>query len=226
MHYGGLFHTTQCRQLQGCVQHRVALRASRQHALSPRPAPCQQPSSSVAAGVGTSTGTNTAPAGSRLSRASRRSQLAAADPADHTQQQAAATQHAGKAAPGAVVRGGRKTTAAAQSKPQQQPPAAVLPTAPPASRAKKGGKQPAAAADADTARTPSSGRSPSSTVVQGPHVATPQPLPHVLILHTGGTLGMDAAASFEVDPHDVPHQPPVLKRGTGGIYGGALIEAV
>lgn len=31
---------------------------------------------------------------------------------------------------------------------------------------------------------------------------------------------MDAVQSFEVDPHDVPHQPPVLKRGTGGIYGG------
>lgn len=32
--------------------------------------------------------------------------------------------------------------------------------------------------------------------------------------------GMDAAESFEVDPHEVPHHPPVLKRGTGGKYGG------
>jgi L-asparaginase/Glu-tRNA(Gln) amidotransferase subunit D len=28
-------------------------------------------------------------------------------------------------------------------------------------------------------------------MVQGPHVTVPQPLPHVLILHTGGTLGMN-----------------------------------
>lgn len=61
-------------------------------------------------------------------------------------------------------------------------------------------------------------------MVQGPHVATAQPLPHVLILHTGGTLGMDAAESFEVDPHDVPHQQPMLKRGTGGKYRGEVVR--
>jgi L-asparaginase/Glu-tRNA(Gln) amidotransferase subunit D len=35
-------------------------------------------------------------------------------------------------------------------------------------------------------------------MVQGPHVTVPQPLPHVLILHTGGTLGMDVKVGLEV----------------------------
>lgn len=56
----------------------------------------------------------------------------------------------------------------------------------------------------------------------GPLVVVQQPLPRVLILHTGGTLGMDVARSYEADPHEEPHHPPVLKRGTGGAYPGAL----
>lgn len=41
-----------------------------------------------------------------------------------------------------------------------------------------------------------------------------RPLPRVLLLHTGGTLGMDASESYEqsLDGH------MVLKQGTGGIY--------
>lgn len=35
--------------------------------------------------------------------------------------------------------------------------------------------------------------------------------------------GMDAAESFEADPHEAPHHPPVLKRGTGGKYGGEQV---
>ena len=53
--------------------------------------------------------------------------------------------------------------------------------------------------------------------------AAPQPLtfmpqlPKVLLLHTGGTLGMDSAASFEVDDGFVH-----LKPRTGGVYKGGL----
>jgi hypothetical protein len=32
---------------------------------------------------------------------------------------------------------------------------------------------------------------------------------------------MVCCLSMQVDPTEVPHQPPVLRRGTGGIYGGA-----
>jgi L-asparaginase/Glu-tRNA(Gln) amidotransferase subunit D len=45
----------------------------------------------------------------------------------------------------------------------------------------------------------SSSSSSSTTIhsmVQGPHVVVPQPLPHVLILHTGGTLGMDVKVHY------------------------------
>ena len=42
-------------------------------------------------------------------------------------------------------------------------------------------------------------------------------LPKVLLLHTGGTLGMDSAASFEVDDGFVH-----LKPRTGGVYKGGL----
>jgi hypothetical protein len=44
----------------------------------------------------------------------------------------------------------------------------------------------------------------------------------VLILHTGGTLGMDVGASFEASPQEEPHHPPVLKKGTGGTYPPGL----
>ena len=41
-----------------------------------------------------------------------------------------------------------------------------------------------------------------------------RPLPRVLLLHTGGTLGMDAGTSYEVDMEG----PFVLKPGSGGTY--------
>ena len=44
-----------------------------------------------------------------------------------------------------------------------------------------------------------------------------KPLPRVLIMHTGGTLGMDPTASYE------PGQKGVsLRRGTGGVYAGVV----
>eukprot|EP00879_Flechtneria_rotunda_P027314 GHRR01029258.1.p1 GENE.GHRR01029258.1~~GHRR01029258.1.p1 ORF type:complete len:383 (+),score=131.02 GHRR01029258.1:795-1943(+) len=57
-------------------------------------------------------------------------------------------------------------------------------------------------------------------IVTGPHVVVSQPLPHVLILHTGGTLGMDVQQSFEA----VPEHPAqlLLKKGTGGSYKGLV----
>jgi hypothetical protein len=145
----------------------------------------------------------------------------------HAEQTAAAA-----AAAGTPVRRGRKTTAV------QQGAAAAAATPPgPATKPKPAAAEAAAAAATPAGRAKSrtrsateskggnssgSGRnSPKVSMVQGPHTALTQPLPHVLILHTGGTLGMDAVQSFEVDPHEVPHHPPVLKKGTGGIYGGA-----
>jgi hypothetical protein len=50
----------------------------------------------------------------------------------------------------------------------------------------------------------------------------PQLLPRVLILHTGGTLGMDIKESFEADA-DAPQLTPLqLKKGTGGTYKGVF----
>jgi hypothetical protein len=46
----------------------------------------------------------------------------------------------------------------------------------------------------------SSSSSINTSIVHGPHSGHSQPLPRVLMLHTGGTLGMDAATSFEVRP--------------------------
>jgi len=63
-----------------------------------------------------------------------------------------------------------------------------------------------------------------STTPSKPHVvnykhAPSTRLPKVLLLHTGGTLGMDAGSSFEVaDNEAAPH----LKKGTGGQYDGGL----
>ena len=50
---------------------------------------------------------------------------------------------------------------------------------------------------------------------QSPMVLIARPLPRVLLLHCGGTLGMDAQASYEQDVRD-GHM--VLKQGTGGTY--------
>lgn len=52
-----------------------------------------------------------------------------------------------------------------------------------------------------------------------PLVLVRRPLPSVLILHTGGTLGMDPSKSFEQDVSD-PYKQPELRHGTGGHYGG------
>ena len=41
-----------------------------------------------------------------------------------------------------------------------------------------------------------------------------KPMPRVLLLHTGGTLGMDPDSSFDTDPDG--HMR--LKEGTGGRY--------
>ena len=49
----------------------------------------------------------------------------------------------------------------------------------------------------------------------GPTLMVTRPLPRVLLLHTGGTLGMDPAASYDAgDPDGDVH----LKEGTGGVY--------
>lgn len=45
-----------------------------------------------------------------------------------------------------------------------------------------------------------------------------RPLPRVLLLHTGGTLGMDPDASFAPDEGGQVS----LRRGTGGTYQGGL----
>jgi L-asparaginase len=41
-----------------------------------------------------------------------------------------------------------------------------------------------------------------------------RPMPRVLVLHTGGTLGMDASSSFDMDAEGHVR----LKEGTGGRY--------
>jgi hypothetical protein len=45
-----------------------------------------------------------------------------------------------------------------------------------------------------------------------------RPLPRVLVVHTGGTLGMDPGVSYEIDASG----KPVLAAGTGGTYAGGL----
>lgn len=54
-------------------------------------------------------------------------------------------------------------------------------------------------------------------LLERPTVIVAKPLPRVLILHTGGTLGMDVEQSYEIDPVEGGMH---LKRGTGGSYGG------
>ena len=46
-------------------------------------------------------------------------------------------------------------------------------------------------------------------------VMVTRPLPRVLLLHTGGTLGMDTASSFEISPDG---SSMTLRQGTGGSY--------
>lgn len=45
-----------------------------------------------------------------------------------------------------------------------------------------------------------------------------RPLPRVLLLHTGGTLGMDPDASFAPNVEGTV----MLREGTGGTYQGGL----
>lgn len=54
--------------------------------------------------------------------------------------------------------------------------------------------------------------------MKGPLLYVTKPLPRVLLLHTGGTLGMDPEESYESSAEgDVK-----LKSGTGGKYSGGL----
>lgn len=52
--------------------------------------------------------------------------------------------------------------------------------------------------------------------------ASTRRLPRVLLVHTGGTLGMDDDASYEPAPADAPADDRPLRRGTGGAYAPAL----
>lgn len=59
-------------------------------------------------------------------------------------------------------------------------------------------------------------QAPGGTSVHaaGPILMVTRPLPRVLLLHTGGTLGMDPHASYEAGDESGLH----LKEGTGGVY--------
>eukprot|EP01023_Acetabularia_acetabulum_P028099 TRINITY_DN2655_c0_g1_i2.p1 TRINITY_DN2655_c0_g1~~TRINITY_DN2655_c0_g1_i2.p1 ORF type:complete len:508 (+),score=64.53 TRINITY_DN2655_c0_g1_i2:152-1525(+) len=56
------------------------------------------------------------------------------------------------------------------------------------------------------------------TFQEGPIMYVTKPLPSVLVVHTGGTLGMDPGQSYENDDEGLH-----LKRGTGGTYKGSLM---
>ena len=58
------------------------------------------------------------------------------------------------------------------------------------------------------------------TTISGPTLYVTRPLPKVLLIHTGGTLGMDPETSFE----QTCEGELVLKPGTGGSYGGLRYE--
>lgn len=175
----------------------------------------------VSAAVGDAASTGVA---NRTRRATRRSRAAATEQLQQQQQQPQAGTTAPQQPPTAGTRRGKKVTSAAPAEDaaEQQ-------------HSKEGSPKPRGATTSTSSSRPRQKSSAGTeshnssstgiTVVQGPHVAVSQPLPHVLILHTGGTLGMDAVQSFEVDPHEDPHHPPLLKRGTGGIYGGESVSA-
>jgi hypothetical protein len=57
--------------------------------------------------------------------------------------------------------------------------------------------------------------SDGTATMETPLLVVTKPLPRVLILHTGGTLGMDPEASFQASEKGVN-----LKKGTGGVYAG------
>eukprot|EP01025_Chloroclados_australasicus_P069856 TRINITY_DN992_c0_g3_i1.p1 TRINITY_DN992_c0_g3~~TRINITY_DN992_c0_g3_i1.p1 ORF type:complete len:439 (-),score=38.21 TRINITY_DN992_c0_g3_i1:995-2239(-) len=54
-------------------------------------------------------------------------------------------------------------------------------------------------------------------IQEGPIMYVTKPLPSVLLIHTGGTLGMDPSQSYENDEEGLH-----LKHGTGGSYKGSL----
>eukprot|EP00951_Prasinocladus_malaysianus_P030233 scaffold283591_cov44-Prasinocladus_malaysianus.AAC.1 len=56
---------------------------------------------------------------------------------------------------------------------------------------------------------------PESPIQESPMLYVTKPLPRVLVLHTGGTLGMDPESSYETGVDGTQ-----LKTGTGGNYGG------
>ncbi len=77
-----------------------------------------------------------------------------------------------------------------------------------------GGKELSLPSKADRVLAPEALRGMKLTQ-SGPVLMVTRPLPRVLLLHTGGTLGMDPAASYDSLGGDGDVQ---LKEGTGGVY--------
>ena len=59
---------------------------------------------------------------------------------------------------------------------------------------------------------------PPAAAAAGARGTVTRPLPRVLVVHTGGTLGMDPSTSFLPDERGKSHLAP----GTGGNYEGGL----
>eukprot|EP00803_Ostreobium_quekettii_P004904 evm.model.scf_108.12 EVM.evm.TU.scf_108.12 scf_108:83271-88125(-) len=74
---------------------------------------------------------------------------------------------------------------------------------------------PASKSAAPTARRRSKEKGSNTQGSSSPMLMITKPLPKVLIIHCGGTLGMDPERSYEADQEGVH-----LKTGTGGTYGG------
>jgi len=55
---------------------------------------------------------------------------------------------------------------------------------------------------------------------RAPLLMTMKPLPRILLIHTGGTLGMDPTASYTMDQDEV-----TLEEGTGGVYKQGLVPS-
>lgn len=72
---------------------------------------------------------------------------------------------------------------------------------------------------------PTRTKQPKANAASGPFLHVSKPLPRVLLLHTGGTLGMDPDTSYNEIEGEATH----LKAGTGGHYKtglqpGALLQ--
>jgi L-asparaginase len=67
------------------------------------------------------------------------------------------------------------------------------------------------------------GAAPRAAPAPPPRAAAP-PLPRVLLIHTGGTLGMDPERSYE--SADAELGVPTLRRGTGGAYSALKPRAL